>query len=693
MKKTLLRRKWSILQFLIITTIILNYGNSDNLVQTMSISHETNDFVTSENIDVPLSVPKISSSGYLEHDPIFITSNNHFSEQGFLGTGTNNDPYIIEGLNITAYGGSLISIRHTTAYFCIRNNLVNGLKFPTEGIYLSNVMNGRVENNIICNNKATDGGIILESSTSLIINNSIFDNNMGINVNGNNNTIVNNTIYNNDVHAIWLNIGSCNNTVLNNSIYDNRLSGIEFEESNYNSISNNTLYNNTDGIVASASRNNLISRNNISYNNGEGLIFLSESSNNIVKWNNFIDNIGQANDDGSNNIFAFNYWNEWTSPDVDTDGFVDNHYTIDGGNQDPYPLTYQYPAAITDVLTRPTLLVPNGGEIYSLNEGIQWLPAIDSLGHEVGYSINISANNGLIWEILISGVITTNYSWDTFKVADGPTYLIKVIANCSQGEKTEDTSDGIFSVHNTLSSPTVLFPNGGEILNGTIPIQWSTSFDPLDHNVFYTVYYSINDGSTWILLDSGLTTSSYDWDTTVLTTGTSFTIKVEATCTEELISEDVSDGPFMVHYLTTPTISSSLEGETLKGIVTIQWTASTDSFGQDVTYSIYYSPDNGLTWIPVVSGLTTTSYAWNTNNLPDGTNYKVKVVATSIDGLNSENILEGTFSVYNAPPPPPDVTFFIIIMALLAIIPELYLGKKLSRSLSRKKVEKGVETI
>jgi len=60
----------------------------------------------------------------------------------------------------------------------------------------------------------------------------------------------------------------------------------------------------------------------------------------------------QAYDDGTDNFWNStgsphgfgNYWGDWTSPDANMDGIVDNPYVIDGsaGAMDYYPLT-QFP--------------------------------------------------------------------------------------------------------------------------------------------------------------------------------------------------------------------------------------------------------------------------------------------------------------------------------------------------------------
>jgi nitrous oxidase accessory protein NosD len=93
----------------------------------------------------------------------------------------------------------------------------------------------------------------------------------------------------------------------------------------------------------------VLSDNTISYNNKYGIVLDHgqgwSSSNNSVSWNRFLGNnpngTSQAYDEGLNNTFRYNYWDDWISPDVDDDGIVDVPYSIDGaaGNQDQFPLS------------------------------------------------------------------------------------------------------------------------------------------------------------------------------------------------------------------------------------------------------------------------------------------------------------------------------------------------------------------
>jgi hypothetical protein len=74
----------------------------------------------------------------------------------------------------------------------------------------------------------------------------------------------------------------------------------------------------------------------------------------------------------------------------------------------------------------------------------------------------------------------------------------------------------------------------------------------------------------------------------------------------------------------------------LSGIVTISWTAALDSLGHKITYAIFYSLD-GNTWISLSSGITNTTYNWDTRNLEtDESTYVIKIVATCSEGFTVE---------------------------------------------------------
>ncbi|MFW9854909.1 MAG: nitrous oxide reductase family maturation protein NosD [Candidatus Thorarchaeota archaeon] len=330
-----------------------------------------------------------SSDSYIVHPPIVIVGNQNFltqaSTENWLGDGTPASPYTIEGLNITSpLDTSLIDIRNTDVFFHIANCLLDGGAY---GIKLDNVTNGQISGNVINHNLGN--GVQLDLGKATNISNIISDNRgRGIDVNfSDNSTITGNTVGNNGEHGIRMDdsrgstiagntfrnnggigivIGtSGKSTIVNNTIISNGADGISLEASEDSVITGNRVEDNRVGIRLSISDNSsiwgnvitinrisglaldnsddsTISGNNITFNRGYG-IYLDDTDNTIVKWNYFISNnstgASQAFDDGTNNIFDNNYWDEWIRPDNDQDGVVDRAYPIDGlaSNQDGAP--------------------------------------------------------------------------------------------------------------------------------------------------------------------------------------------------------------------------------------------------------------------------------------------------------------------------------------------------------------------
>jgi hypothetical protein len=232
-----------------------------------------------------------------------------------------------------------------------------------------------------------------------------------------------------------------------------------------------------------------------------------------------------------------------------------------------------------------------------------------------------------------------------------------VEATCSEGLTSADFSDAAFIIKNThnLSLPVVIYPNGGEILEGIVIIRWLNATDSLGDNVSYAVYFSDNDGASWNLLESGLIANSYSWNSTILPDGTSYLIKVEATCSDGLTSADFSDAAFTlrnIHKLSLPVIVYPNGGEILNGTVIIQWMNVTDPLGHLVAYKVYYSDNYGALWTQLALGLITTSYFWDTATIPDGTSYLIKVEAVCSEGLTSEDTSDASFTIQNAELPP-----------------------------------------
>lgn len=176
---------------------------------------------------------------------------------------------------------------------------------------------------------------------------------------------------------------------------------------------------------------------------------------------------------------------------------------------------------------------------------------------------------------------TTSFLWDTDTVSDGSNYIFKVEASNTEGLISEFITNPTITIQNhILSSPTINAPKGGEVLTGTVEIQWTASIDSKSHTLTYTVYYSVNGGS-WIQLATNLTMTSLSWDTTTDLDSTNYLIKVVSTCSEGLTSEDTSDATFTVQNTipttttTTPSTTTSTTSSTTTTITSTTTSTTT----------------------------------------------------------------------------------------------------------------------
>ncbi|TFF89390.1 MAG: hypothetical protein EU548_07555, partial [Promethearchaeota archaeon] len=271
---------------------------------------------------------------------------------------------------------------------CIHNFIVNNVvKFNS---YCGIKLESHCSENIIIENKASANdlnGIELvdESNNNLISDNKVNSNQYnGIKLFNKcfNNSISKNEAKHNDEHGIGLHKECDNNTISNNLAYYNWDQGIEINYhcdnntiagneifDNYiaiyllNNCSNNIIHGNDVKYIGSIRfqnygiflktdcDNNIISGNLIENNYNYGILVLwNDCESNIIYQNSLVGNGwsttgSQAGDAGTNTQWDFsgigNYWDNFTSSDLDHDGVLDTYYTWIKGianSQDRFPL-------------------------------------------------------------------------------------------------------------------------------------------------------------------------------------------------------------------------------------------------------------------------------------------------------------------------------------------------------------------
>ena len=263
---------------------------------------------------------------------------------------------------------------------------------------------------------------------------------------------------------------------------------------------------------------------------------------------------------------------------MDSDGIVDSPYLIDGNSksQDAHPLT-------TPVhLSPPTVLFPNGGTTLNGIVTIEWSPAIDQWGYMVNYTIYYSNDSGSTWISLASDLSTTSYQWDTTTVPDGTEYLVKVVATCAVDLSTEDVSNSIFTIQNTVvtipNPPQSLIATAGELF---IYLTWTAPSSDGDSTITgYRVYRGTSSGE-FSLIYITMDTSVND---TLVTGDTAYYYVVTAVNSvgESASSNEVTGTPFIPP---TPTLTSTIIIET-SIIYQTTWVTQTKSTAEFATLAI-----------------------------------------------------------------------------------------------------------
>lgn len=273
--------------------------------------HALNVEGASSNSDiVTANYLQLNMDYFTECSPIDIDSNQDLEDLPSSGTGTQEDPYIIERMHIVATGtqNSSISIFYTSEYVTIRDCYLE-TDWACIEIRHTAVGTVRIENNTCISNSGDGAGIVVWAARNC--------------------TIVGNRCIN-LAQGIHLNEAACCH-IASNNLTNNNYQGINIRYSNYNTITGN--------IIANTSQH--------------GVALVGPSRFNIIHHNHFIDNgeeetyridgeergelTSQGFDEGSNNTWyddateEGNWWSDYSGTGL---------YSIDGpsNSTDPYPI-------------------------------------------------------------------------------------------------------------------------------------------------------------------------------------------------------------------------------------------------------------------------------------------------------------------------------------------------------------------
>ncbi len=180
------------------------------------------------------------ANAFTPHPPIVINGNGEFTAPNGVtgGSGTDSDPYIIEGWEIaatTAYG---IAVRNTTAPFILRGNFLHSGGSSFDGIAFERVRNGVASANVVSGNQF---GFRVVSSTNVTIS----ANNVSSNLGG---------MYVGD---------SSDMSIVANAIASHVWQGVSITNSSLIAIEDNQISDSQSGIFLSTSTSVTLQRNRL----------------------------------------------------------------------------------------------------------------------------------------------------------------------------------------------------------------------------------------------------------------------------------------------------------------------------------------------------------------------------------------------------------------------------------------------
>jgi parallel beta-helix repeat protein len=574
--------------------IRIDTGSENNSVENNTIDHN----------DKGIEINSGSNFSKIINNRVHNNTGHGLSIQSSINT-TITDNSIIDNndIGIYLYGSSNNSIIDNV----VNRSVTQGINVETNFDNPSNPIlseGNQISFNLIANNQE-DGIVLNHANRSIVQNNTVYDNPIMVG-SSDNCSVINNKVYGDEIGRGGIGLSGSNyNVIRNNMVYaekrgqDNGQTGISAWWSKYNTISENSIHTiafaaiqlSVDVDIASFPAYNLISHNKIFgckhgivinsffnniteneiYNNDVG--FYMNGNNNTLMHNVFYDN-GQSYietlvtgnkfsrndfsdewtggsqivDEGSNNIFSNNFWSDWSNS---------GGYSLDGAadNQDLSPLMNPFHLS-APVMTAPTY------ENLTLADDvtIQWTTTTDTFGHSLTYAVFYSIDSGVTWIGLVSELTATNYTLDTNTIDDGTIILLKIQAIDSVGFIARTISEETFLIGNSphqLSIPSLIYPIGGETLSGDVTLSWSTSIDTWGYSVTYNVSYSEDGGETWSLLKAGLTAINLIWDTTTVSDGSNYILKIEAISAGELNTTFISSSPFTITNPTTTTTTTT----------------------------------------------------------------------------------------------------------------------------------------
>ena len=243
-------------------------------------------------------------------------------------------------------------------------------------------------------------------------------------------------------------------------------------------LSGFTITNSSVGITLINTTNTTIT-NNTFINNLLGVEIDAQSNDNLIFYNNFLQNSVHAEDLGVNNwsdqeVTQGNFWSGFSTIDVDNDSISDNPYQIPGGiNQDFYPLL------------QPVTKLPQPGFTYT--------PLQPTTQDVIQFNDTSKDDDGKVvsWQWNFGDLNTSQEQHPTHRFSDNGVYQVTLTVTDNYGATVFVKRN--ITVYNT--PPIAGFTYLPLQPNDIEPVQFSDSSEDVD-GVISSWYWVFGDGNS-----------------------------------------------------------------------------------------------------------------------------------------------------------------------------------------------------
>jgi len=378
-------------------------------------------------------------------------------------------------------------------------------------------------------------------------------------------------------------------------------------------------------------------------------------------WNNqpAFDTTADASFATANDIDVTSLVDKWTSS-----GYPNFGMLIKSTNEDAYDTgklaysseraNYQERPKLTITYnhapTKPTLLVPNGGEAWNSLHTVSWVASTDEDSADLQYQIQLSSDNGSTWKdiVALTNINITSQDYDFINETESSTSKIRIRAFDGASYGAWDESDGVFTIqHNQApTSPTNLTPSGGEGKDraSSVRLSWQHNDANSDPQAKFDLQWRLQGSTTWNFISNVTIDQFYDFPTNTFPKGT-IEWRVRTYDQADLSSPYSATEVFYAgDKPSNATITSPKDGDiVVLSNPVVQWS----SFGQ-VAYHVRVLDVNGnLLWESISSSTNKSlTIGYNLENLKQ---YKIQVAIRNSDNLWSDFVTSNITISYTQP--------------------------------------------